>query len=1580
MRLRMLAVAALMLVSASAMAATTIPLGGDAPQMRLISESKAGLTYRIEVGELQALEVSTKGGDFTQLFIPGFHSSMTDGAPELPQMNRLVAVPFGATPKVTVTNIQTSLVSLADHGLVNPLMPHQPSVSKSADVDALPFVYDRAAYNVAKVEQPLGQAEYLGRMRAMDIARVEVSPVRYLPATNELEVITSCDVSISFEGGDWAKTESLIESTYSPFFQNTYHKIDGIREFTGKSDLVQDPVKMVVVTAPEFEAQLAEYVEWKTERGFDTILAVIGTPEVGSTTSSIQTYLHGLYNAGTPGDPAPSFVVFVGDVAQCPTFTLSGDATDRPYCAVDGDLFPEMYYGRLSATNSSQLQAILDKTLMYDTYSMPDPSYLDRHTLIAGVDGSFGPTHGNGQIRYGDDYYFNAAHGLDVHAYYYPESGSMASAIVADCSAGLSYINYTAHGSQTSWSNPSMTQSNINGMTNDGMYFLAVGNCCLTGSYDIAECFGETFLRAPNKGAIGYIGGSNSTYWDEDLWWGVGAIPSGQIRDGMTYEETSLGVYDALFHDMPGVTEDDWYVTNGAVMFCGNLAVSEAGSSREEYYWNIYNLSGDPSLAMYMGEPEANPAGYQETVFVGVPNFVFTGAQGTYVGLTQGGEIVGAGYVGESGMVDIEFNRILTPGVPMKLVATSQDFAPVFDELNVIVPAVVMIDPMTIDANVATAITVTVLEEDGVTPKPGINVWAEGLEYSIAPVMTDASGVAVITVNYPYGPSLDIVGQDPNESYRLFTEQVAVNAQALSGDLSVATDIGMVDAFPLNLPGYLSTDIAGATVYAVLPDGTVVTGAQPLTVTANETGQVIGIAAISGYDLVTEAFDVIEAYGTVAGTITSGGSAMAGVVVNLLDDMGGEVFSVVTDASGNYAGPDEILVDDYNIVIDHFGYLHYEMPVFVNYGANDFDADLTPAPAGVLSGHVYDSDTMEPLQGTVKVYRTDNNELFDEVTCDENGFYETTSLPYFDYVVKVRAWHHVPVTADVVIETPTLEKDWVLEATNGDLLLIDDSTASPAAAKYDEKGNLLAPAYASDKDVSTMVADLEELGYYVSVEGIDVVDPSSFWDYDLVILACGTNTSTLGNGAVKAGLVTFAQEGGHILLEGGELGYDQYGSGDFATYVMHSNDWNHDSSGVIEVPAESDHYVVSYPNNLAGSTIDLTYVGYGDADAMNPLSDAVGVAVWSEYPTDASVICYDSNAAPEGGQIVFMSFNYAAAGEGRMDLLQNAVLWLLTPEIGNCAVEGTVLLAGEDNHAGIEVKAVPNGGQTTTDASGAYALDGLYAGTYTIIAEKTGWAVASEVVTLSDGETLTGVDMVLSPVAYSEFCDAPNAPINDNETTIVTMDVTGDAGAVISAVEVYLDISHTYQGDLHVGVTSPCGTEVMLHADTGGSTDNIVGWFPAEIEPLGNLDDFIGLLMVGEWTLTVRDDAGGDQGTINEWCLRITHDTSVGLEDGDQPGDIVPASFAVYNNFPNPFNPLTTIKFDLPTSTKVRLNVYDVAGRLVKTLVNAEMPAAQHSVLWDGTDNGGRRQASGVYYYRLVTDERMATKKMMLVK
>jgi hypothetical protein len=90
--------------------------------------------------------------------------------------------------------------------------------------------------------------------------------------------------------------------------------------------------------------------------------------------------------------------------------------------------------------------------------------------------------------------------------------------------------------------------------------------------------------------------------------------------------------------------------------------------------------------------------------------------------------------------------------------------------------------------------------------------------------------------------------------------------------------------------------------------------------------------------------------------------------------------------------------------------------------------------------------------------------------------------------------------------------------------------------------------------------------------------------------------------------------------------------------------------------------------------------------------------------------------------------------------------------------------------------------------------------------------------------------------------------------------------------------------------------------------------------------------------------------------------------------------FILDQNSPNPFNPTTAISFEIPTSAKVRLEVFDVRGALVATLVNDDMPPGRQSVVWDGSNSRGHPVASGHYFYRLTAGKEVITKKMILLK
>jgi flagellar hook assembly protein FlgD len=96
--------------------------------------------------------------------------------------------------------------------------------------------------------------------------------------------------------------------------------------------------------------------------------------------------------------------------------------------------------------------------------------------------------------------------------------------------------------------------------------------------------------------------------------------------------------------------------------------------------------------------------------------------------------------------------------------------------------------------------------------------------------------------------------------------------------------------------------------------------------------------------------------------------------------------------------------------------------------------------------------------------------------------------------------------------------------------------------------------------------------------------------------------------------------------------------------------------------------------------------------------------------------------------------------------------------------------------------------------------------------------------------------------------------------------------------------------------------------------------------------------------------------------------------------EVQTAPFEVKGNFPNPFNPETVIKFNLPQASPVTLRVYNILGQVVNTLVNEPLDAGSHSVRWDGKNAQGRDVASGVYFYRATAGGYESIQKMTLLR
>ena len=622
--------------------------------------------------------------------------------------------------------------------------------------------------------------------------------------------------------------------------------------------------------------------------------------------------------------------------------------------------------------------------------------------------------------------------------------------------------------------------------------------------------------------------------------------------------------------------------------------------------------------------------------------------------------------------------------------------------------------------------------------------------------------------------------------------------------------------------------------------------------------------------------------GTVDGTVWGHGERLDGVRVYVRDQEGELVFVDTTDGSGHYDSSGYLSIGDYVVTIDHYAYEHFEQTISVGRAANVFDFELVPSPTGVLTGRLVEAGTGIPLTGRVTLYRGDGagGDPIVETVCDTSGVYTTPPVPYYDYLVVAWAQRHAQQELLVTVEQPETTLDFRLDLIESSILVIWDHISDKNTSSTDDQTGAAGEAATDNRaDISSAI---EALGYSREVVQADMVDPGLFREYDLVVLSCGSNLYPLENAALKAAVQAYVLAGGHLLFEGGNLAAHQMSDNAFTRQVLHCGWFTQHEAGDITI-ADSSAPILSQPNTFGPEDrIFLDYDGPGDSDAVSEIDDAEAPMNWADLPSRASVITYDPNPAPDGGQIVFFTWNYAASyGPNNILLLENALLWLLTEEEATCSVSGTVLLAGGTDHSGITVTASNGGGQVVTGPDGTFTLLDLYNVPYTITFRKPFYTVVNAEVDLSETQHATGVDAVLELGDTGNRCTEPELPILDGEVTTSQMFFSG-MGELLQ-LRVYVDITHPDRGDLLVSLISPSGTEVLLHDGTGSGEADLHGAYPIELTPAESLLLFMFEEAHGDWTLRIEDTVPTHEGTLNAWCFDIYHDSGGIIPVGVQP-------------------------------------------------------------------------------------------------
>jgi hypothetical protein len=580
-------------------------------------------------------------GKFFHISLPGHHYTSNTGEPQLPVMVRIVRVPENSFVTAKVNNAKSSRILLKERGMRGKMVyPAQVESTKNEIPDEKVKLFDKKSYRQkTNIEHDTISVKLIGRCRGSDLYEVAIYPVFYNPGSETIDLITSMKVDVSYsmvKGSVNTLPVEEVEDNSSKALINGYST---------------NPAGMIILTDTIFRKTLKPFIEWKTISGYDVTVLYSGAGNAGATFDEIKASLSDLYNTLNSSGKAPDYLLIVGNLTIIPPSGGTSNVSDLYYSEFDGngDYLPELYTGRLPVADTTQLRILLKKIIKYEKGSFASGNkYWDRALATAGNDAAY-QLYMNSQVNYLRQNYFNESNGIHGYTWDYPGSALKDDSLKILINNGLCLLNYTGHGEAAGFVDPTLKVTGIQSLTNSGMYPVVIANACRTAQLSASPCFGKEMLLAENKGAIGYIGCTNDSYWTEDFYWSVG---TGTPNLSATYANTGLGAFDRLFHTHDE-SPSDWYYTLGQILFAGNMSVSASTSTLKKYYWETYILLGDPTMIPFTGKPDTLSVSIPDTLPKELTSLSVMSKPYTYVAISGFDTLWDAGFANNSGSVTL---------------------------------------------------------------------------------------------------------------------------------------------------------------------------------------------------------------------------------------------------------------------------------------------------------------------------------------------------------------------------------------------------------------------------------------------------------------------------------------------------------------------------------------------------------------------------------------------------------------------------------------------------------------------------------------------------------------------------------------------------------------------------------------------------------------------------------------------------------------------------------------------------------------------------------------------------------------
>ena len=668
-------------------------VGLDSKESKMVKPSVVSSNIQesylhFEFNGYHSTDIETPNGIESIIDLEGGSSILDVGSPDLDKWTSSIIIPDDGLTSVEV--VSSSFHDFYDISVA----PSKGNFSRMVNPVDVDYEYSDVYQNNDFYPGMITELQDPYIIRDLRGQTVVVYPLQYNPITKTLRLYTAIDLKITTTSASSENTlkRDVSKDSISKEFNAIYESLFLNYEHDTRFNYLLDEGSMLVISHGDFMDEMQPLVDWKNRKGIST--EMVNVSDVGSSSSAIENYVDDYYH-----DHGLTYLLLVGDIAQIPSPSVSGSASDPSYGFIDGnDFYTEIFVGRFSGNNPAEISTQVERSIEYETEAQANASWYDN---ALGVASNQGPGYGGmTDDDFNDflwdtlleDYYYDSYEGV------YDGSGGTDAQGIAAINSGVGLINYTGHGSISSWGNgASLSTSQINSLTNNNKLPFVITVGCNVGEFQsTSACFTETWQRATNNGeptgSIAHFGSTISQSWEPPMHgqWAMNAILTESYDNNIT---RSLG----------------------GLAYNGCMHMNEAqGSSgiNETKYWTFF---GDPSVVIRTDQPTNLNANHDDLILIGQTEFVVdVGFDGALAALSRDGELIGSAY-SNGGVAVISLGSESDSPGDMDLVVTGYNKFPYETTVMVMTPDGAFVTMNNVDIDYGTDNTITAGETINIT-------------------------------------------------------------------------------------------------------------------------------------------------------------------------------------------------------------------------------------------------------------------------------------------------------------------------------------------------------------------------------------------------------------------------------------------------------------------------------------------------------------------------------------------------------------------------------------------------------------------------------------------------------------------------------------------------------------------------------------------------------------------------------------------------------------------------------------------------------------------------------------------------